>query len=319
MQALKNNNLPIQALLRAVLILFVACLPALQAACQLPIIELWQGEIPGEIRDVDYRERTDTLEGNRIRISRVTAPTLTPYPAPADKATGTAVIICPGGSYGRLAMDHEGWEVAEWFNEHGISAFVLKYRLPSDAIMEGKSVGPLQDAQEAIRVVRRNARAWNIDPARIGIMGFSAGGHLASTLSTHYDEPVYIPSEPGSARPDFALLIYPVISMQQAATHGESRKNLLGEDPPAELVNHFSNERMVDGETPPAFLVHSADDKAVPVLNSIAYLQALQAEGIPAELHIYQEGGHGYGLAPAGGTESGWPEACLAWLRQNGF
>ncbi len=289
-KSITNHN-PMKKIRQTLTKIVLLSITILPSAGQSPAIRIWPDEIPGGIRSQGYSERTDTIEEGKIRISRVTDPTIIPYLVPADRATGTAVVICPGGGYGRLAVDHEGYEVAEWLNAHGIAAFVLKYRLPSDAIMEDKSTGPLQDAQEALRMVRRNAKEWNIDPGRVGIMGFSAGGHLASSLSTHYNEPVYVPADQTGARPDFSILVYPVISMQEGTTHGGSRTNLLGKDPSRELVERFSNEKKVDGDTPPAFLVHSADDGAVPVLNSIGYFQALQAAGVPAELHIYQSGG----------------------------
>jgi acetyl esterase/lipase len=228
-------------------------------------------------------------------------------------------VICPGGGYWGIAIDHEGKQTAEWLNSIGISAFVLKYRLPDDAIMKDKSIGPLQDVQEAIRVVRRNAKEWNIDPDKIGIMGYSAGGHLASTVSTHFEEKVYDSPDTTSARPDFSILIYPVISMDSSITHWGSRINLLGEKPSAEQVKRFSNELQVSDKTPPAFLVHSLDDNAVPVQNSIYYVLSLKKYNIPCELHLYEKGGHGYGLGRSDDTESSWPEACKLWLKARGF
>jgi acetyl esterase/lipase len=249
----------------------------------------------------------------------VSNPTLDFYPANKNENTGTAVIICPGGAYWGLAIEHEGWQVAEWFNSIGISAFVLKYRLPNDAIMTDKTIGPLQDAQEAIRLIRRNAKNLNIDTQKIGIMGFSAGGHLAASLSTLYNDEVYVPTDTTGARPNFSLLIYPVITMQTEFTHMGSRNNLLGENPSQDLLNHFSNELQVDSLTPPAFLVHSIDDGAVPVQNSINYALALKKFNIPCELHIYQTGGHGYGMGRSNNTESSWTEACKKWLMARGL
>jgi acetyl esterase/lipase len=185
--------------------------------------------------------------------------------------------------------------------------------------MEDKSTGPLQDAQEAMRIIRRNAAVWKINPQKTGVMGFSAGGHLASTLSTHYSDKVYDVKDNTSARPDFSILIYPVISFDTAITHMGSRNNLIGPLPDESKVKHFSNDLQITSTTPPAFLVHSADDKAVPVMNSIRYLEGLKKHNIPAELHIFQKGGHGYGLSPDGGTESSWPELCLKWMKQMGF
>jgi acetyl esterase/lipase len=285
---------------------------------QTTTIKVWPNGAPGSKVDANYHEET-LMDQGRPRIARVTDPTLLVYlPAP-EKANGSAVVICPGGGYIRLAIDHEGYDIANWLNEMGVAGIVLKYRLPSDAIMENKSIGPLQDAQEAIRIVRRRAQEWHIHPNRIGIMGFSAGGHLASTASTHFNDEVYKPADTTSARPDFSILVYPVISMQTSTTHMGSRNNLLGPNPSQELIDRFSNELRVTSETPPAFLVHSEDDPAVPVANSIGYFQSLVKNKIPGELHVYQKGGHGYGLAKGRGTESGWPEACRAWLKQIGL
>jgi acetyl esterase/lipase len=295
----------------------VICLFSLTSVAmfaQEETFKLWPDKVPGAIDNPDYHEDTIFINGGAPRIRKVTDPTLAFYTAPKDKANGTAIIICPGGGYSRLAIDHEGYLVAAWFNQIGVSAFVLKYRLPSDLIMKDKSIGPLQDAQEAIRFVRRNSGKWGINPKKIGIIGFSAGGHLASTVSTHFNDNVYDVKDTVSARPDFSILVYPVISMDSTITHRGSRDNLLGKNPPKELVTRFSNELQVTAETPPTFLVQAADDKTVPVQNSINYLLALKKNGVPAELHIYEKGGHGFGLGKTNGTESSWPEACRKWL-----
>ncbi len=285
---------------------------------QSKVIELWDGNIPGAISNESFHQVVDSSD-NWMRMKFVTNPILDVYPAPKETATGTAVIICPGGSYSILAFEHEGSDVARWLNGLGITAFVLKYRLPDDSIMENKAIGPLQDAQRAMRIVRGNAKEWGINPDKIGIMGFSAGGHLASTLSTHYNEKVYESMDTTSARPDFSLLIYPVISMQEGITHIGSRYNLLGENPSSEQITHFSNELQVDGDTPPTFLVHSMDDGAVPVQNSIEYSLMLKRNDVPCELHIYQSGGHGYGMGRSTNTESTWTEACKKWLGTKGY
>jgi len=237
----------------------------------------------------------------------------------ADKANGTAVIICPGGAYARLAMNHEGYQIAEWFNNIGVTAVILKYRLPNDKIMQDKTIGPLQDAQEAIRIVRRHSKEWNINPGKIGIMGFSAGGNLASTASTHFNDVVYSLSDTTSARPDFSILAYPVISMDSSITHMGSRENLIGKKPSLEMIKKFSNELQVNSQTPPAFIVHSSDDKAVPVQNSLRYFDALNKAGVHSELHIYKLGGHGYGLGRNATSESTWPEALKKWMKDNGL
>lgn len=284
---------------------------------QNKIIEVWNGKVPGSIKDPNYKQVVDSLY--YIKLRNISKPTIEVYPASADKNSGTAVVVCPGGGYYGVSFLSEGVEVAKWLNDLGITAVVLHYRLPNDAIMKNKSIAPLQDGQEAIRIVRRNAKEWGIDPHKIGIMGFSAGGHLASTISTHFNEKVYEPKDSISARPDFSLLIYPVISMDSAITHTGSRENLLGKHPLPEMVKHFSNELQVNGETPPAFLVHSIDDGAVPVQNSIGYATAMQKYHVPCELHIYQSGGHGYGLGRSKNTESSWPEACRKWLEVRGL
>jgi acetyl esterase/lipase len=282
------------------------------------VIDLWNGKVPGAIANDSFKQTIDSAD-NWIKMRFVTNPVLDMYPAPTDKANGTAVIICPGGGYWGLAIDHEGVKVAKWLNSLGITAFVLKYRLPDDAIMENKSIAPMQDGQQAIRIVRRHATEWGIAPDRIGIMGFSAGGHLAASLSTHFNDKIYESDDSTSARPDFSLLIYPVISMQPDITHWGSRVNLLGNNPSKEKENYFSNERQVNERTPPAFLVHSFDDNVVPVQNSTGYAMSLHKYKVPCELHIYHSGGHGYGLGRSANSESSWPEICRKWLESMGF
>jgi acetyl esterase/lipase len=249
--------------------------------------------------------------------SKVTVPTLTLFLPNSKKSNGTAVVICPGGGYSHLAIDKEGFKVASWLNTLGITAFVLKYRLPSDWIMENKTIGPLQDAQEAIRMVRRHANTWNINPEKIGIMGFSAGGHLASTLSTHYLDDVYV-HDSISAKPNFSILIYPVISMENEITHKGSRTNLLGNVPSEDLMVLYSNEKQIDSLTPPTFLIHATDDKAVPVENSIQYYMALKDNNIPVEMHIFENGGHGFGLGVKD-TSLYWTDSCEQWLKSNKY
>ena len=249
-------------------------------------------------------------------------PTLTPYLAPKERATGAAVVVCPGGGYGRLA-EHEGRPVAEWLNTIGVTAFVLKYRLGP----RYKHPSMLQDAQRAVRTVRARAAEWGLDPRRIGILGFSAGGHLASTAGTHFDagrpgdaDPV----ERVSSRPDVMILVYPVITMREK-THAGSKKNLLGDNPPSELVALLSNEEQVTKETPPAFLVHTVNDAGVPVENTLMFVSALRRAGVPFELHLYERGPHGFGLGtardnrPADPVLSTWPAHAADWLRLHGF
>jgi acetyl esterase/lipase len=304
--------------MKSPLIIFLLCLILFsnsRTQAQQKVMKVWPDKIPGAIKSNTYQEEIIIDDTQATKVSKVTEPTITIYTPEKEKANGTAIIICPGGGYTRLAIDKEGFKIASWLSKQGITGILLKYRLPSDEIMKDKSVGPLQDAQEAIRIVRRNAAAWGINPFKIGIMGFSAGGHLASTASTHFNEDVSGQNDTTSARPDFSILIYPVISMDLAITHKGSRENLLGKKPTKENIEHFSNELQVNDETPPAFLALAADDSAVPIENSINYFLALKKTNIPAEMHIYEKGGHGFGLGKKGGTESSWPEACINWLR----
>lgn len=284
---------------------------------QNQVIPLWK-VIPQEIKAPDYTEKEDIKDGKVQSTSQVSIPTLSVFLPKGIKQNQTAVVIFPGGGYTHLAIDKEGTKVAEWFNAQGIVAFVLKYRLPNNLIMTNKTVGPLQDAQEAIRVIRLNAAVWNIDPNKIGVMGFSAGGHLASTLSTHYDDRVYETSSKISARPDFSLLIYPVISMENDITHKGSQISLLGENASQQDIDSFSNEKKVTAQTPPAFLIHATDDNVVLPENSINYYLALKKNGVTAELHLYEKGGHGFGLG-VNDTSKFWTKACEEWLKSNGY
>jgi acetyl esterase/lipase len=243
-------------------------------------------------------------------------PTLTPYLPPKGKANGAAIIVCPGGGYSHLAQ-HEGRPVAEWLNSIGITAFVLKYRHGP----RYQHPAPLRDAQRAIRMLRASAAAWQIDPKRIGILGFSAGGHLASTVGTHFglgQRDDADPIERVSSRPDVMILIYPVITMG-TLTHRESKLQLLGPNPASDLVALLSNEEQVTKDAPPTFLVHSANDSEVPVENSLRFADALRKAGIPFELHIYERGRHGFGLGGNDPILSTWPRRCADWLRLQGF
>jgi acetyl esterase/lipase len=228
-----------------IITLLLASLLLLNANAQITTLNLWPDGIPGLKLNDSYVEKATINEGKPTRFEKVTDPSLYIFLPPKETATGTAVLICPGGGYTALAFSHEGFAIAKWLNEHGIAGVVLKYRLPSDMIMQDKSVGPLQDAQEALRVIRRNASLWNIDPRKIGVIGFSAGGHLASTLSTHFAEKVYDVKDTTSARPDFSILVYPVITMDASFTHAGSRNNLLGDNPTSDAVKHFSNELQI--------------------------------------------------------------------------
>ncbi len=276
-------------------------------------IELWPSGVPNALENTNYNEITDT---KLDRVSHVKNPTLTVFIP--EKPNGTSMVICPGGGYAYLAINKEGYKVAEWLNTLGITAFVLKYRLPNDSIMQDKSIGPLQDAQESIRYIRRQAEKWHLNTNKIGVIGFSAGGHLASTSSTHYDDLVYRPIDSTSAKPNFSILVYPVISMDEKIAHKGSRNRLLGINPSSELVDKFSNEKQVDSLTPCAFLVHATNDNGVPVENTLAYYLALKNSKISAELHIYQDGKHGFGLGNTG-TSQNWTKHCEAWLRVNNY
>jgi acetyl esterase/lipase len=248
-------------------------------------------------------------------------PTLTIYLPPQEKATGAAVVICPGGGYGALAMDHEGHHVAQWLNSFGVAGFIVRYRHRNSGAGYGHPA-PIQDAQRAIRTVRTRAAEWNVDPSRIGILGFSAGGHLASTAATHFNESFCEPRDDidrASCRPDFAILIYPVISFTEPFTHTGSRRNLLGSDAAPSLVEKFSNEKQVTAQNPPTFLIHTWEDKGVPPENSIAFYLALRRANVPAEMHVFLKGPHGFGLGQKHGAVSAWPGLCERWMGEGGF
>ena len=278
-------------------------------------LNLWEnGKIPNN-KETELTEKWDTTD--LIRVSNVQVPDIAVYLPPKRVATGQVVIICPGGGYKYLSYQWEGIEIAKWFNSNGIAAVILKYRLPytSNNIVSYKS--PLLDAQRAVRLVRFNAENWNIDTDKIGIMGFSAGGHLASTLITHFDYGLS-DSEDNidkiSCRPDFAILMYPVISMYEPNVHMGSRTNLLGKDPSDDLLKEFSNEYQVKEDTPPTFLVHASNDGAVPPANSVLFFNALKEKGISTEMHIYPYGGHGFSLGLNIYHLSNWTEQCIDWL-----
>jgi acetyl esterase/lipase len=279
-------------------------------------LNLWPG-LPPLQKESDQQEKS--VREGIVRISNVQTPSIEVYLPTQQIATGEAVLIFPGGGYGILAYDWEGTDFAKWLNSQGIAGIVVKYRLPlSTSLTDPKEV-PLLDAQRAIRLVRQHAETWHINPNQVGIMGFSAGGHLAATLSTSYTHQIARETDAIdllSARPDFSILVYPVISFRDAATHGGSRKNLIGDPANPELVNRFSNELQVNANTPPTFLVHAQDDKAVPLENSLLYYQALHANGVKASLHIYPTGGHGFAFGMDKGAVSGWRDVLLAWMEE---
>ncbi|MEX0906450.1 MAG: alpha/beta hydrolase [Balneolaceae bacterium] len=283
--------------------------------CSQPVIlPLWDGTPPLQV-EMDLEEE-HSREGI-LRISNVQTPALEVYLPDENNATAKAVVIFPGGGYSILAYEWEGTEFAEWLQGHGIAGIVVKYRLPlSESLTDAKEV-PLLDAQRAIRLTRHYAEDWGLDPGQIGIMGFSAGGHLASTLSTQYDYQTERDTDTVdtlSARPDFSILAYPVISFRDVSTHSGSRKNLLGEEAPQDQVDRFSSELNVTADTPPTFLVHSQDDEGVHVENSFLYFDALHRNGVPVSLHVYPTGGHGFAFGTGRGTVEGWSTVLLEWL-----
>jgi acetyl esterase/lipase len=278
-------------------------------------IPLYSGKIPNskDVKDEEeivFNKEVDTL------AYKVSHPTLTVFlPAP-EKANGTAVVICPGGGYHVLLMTREGCDIARAFNKLGIAAFVLKYRLPDDRIMTDISIGPLQDAQRAFEVIRENAAEWNVNPARIGIMGFSAGGHLASTAGTHFDKILTGSASEISVRPDFMILVYPVISLSDSLGHIGSREYLLGKDPSDKQIRLFSNELQVTKSTPPAFIILAGDDTVVKPENSLKFYDALKMNGVVAEMHIYSSGEHGFLKTP---PFEEWFGRCCFWMQSNGL
>lgn len=268
-------------------------------AADEPVITLWPDGTPGAVG----KEAVDI-------------PTLTVF-KPSGKNSGAAVVVCPGGGYGGLAA-HENQPIAEWLASRGITAFVLKYRLGP----RYRHPAMINDANRAIRTVRARAGEFGVNTSKIGILGFSAGGHLASTAGTHYDAgnaQATDPIEKASSRPDFMVLCYPVIAMATEYGHGGSKKNLLGDNPPEELVKSLSNETQVTKDTPPTFIVQTHEDKPVPAENSILFILALRKAGVPCELHMFEKGRHGLGLGMGDPAFSKWPELCEIWMKQRGI
>lgn len=281
-----------------------------QATSGQRTVPLYPGAVPNSLNG----GADDKSNADKSVFNRVAHPALSIYLPEKLSAKRTAVIICAGGGYAELNIKREGYTIAEAFNRIGVATFVLKYRLPDDKTNRDKSIAPLQDAQQAIKMVKDSAVTWNIDADKIGIMGFSAGGHLASSAGTHYNN-VTIPN-PGktSLRPDFMILVYPVISFNDSIGHIGARNNLLGTAPSVDSVSFFSNELHIDGRTPPTFLVHAGDDKVVSVSNSIKFYEALSKNNVPADLHIYSKGGHGFGATP---SFDEWFNRCLYWMKSN--
>lgn len=270
---------------------------------------------PDGVPNAKPTPKTYVEKNDKDWITKVSIPTITPYFPAKGTANGAAIVIFPGGSYAGLASAHEGRAIGEAFASFGVTAFVVKYRLPSDSIMVNKTIGPLQDAQQAVITVRRNAAKWGINPNKIGIIGFSAGGHLASTEGTHFDKVLVDDKDNTSARPDFMMLIYPVISFGPVA-HVGSRENLAGKTPSEDIINLYSNEKQVTANTPPAFLIHAQDDDVVPVENSLLFYEACLKAKVKAEMHLFEEGGHGFGLVDSK-SKNRWIDWAKNWLIEN--
>lgn len=279
------------------------------------IMPLYSSVIPNS-KPAENQEKSEMKDDGVLIVSKISVPTLTIFLPAASKANGTAVIICPGGGYYIAAMKHEGTDVAKVFNSIGIAAFVLKYRIPEERTMINTAIGPLQDAQQAMLIVRSNANKWNINPNKIGIMGFSAGGHLASTLGTHFKNVLVNNPASLSVRPDFMILVYPVVSGDTLVNARGSVEKLVGKNAPQSLVDEYSNEKQVTPETPPTFITQSTDDGLIG--NSIAFYSALIKNKVPAEMHLYQNGGHGYGMNNKT-TKDKWMDRCLDWMDANGW
>jgi acetyl esterase/lipase len=276
---------------------------------------LYSGKIPNSIETIDKEEIVFNKEVDTLAY-RVSHPTLRIFLPASEKANGTAVVICPGGGYHVLLMTREGYDIARAFNKLGVAAFVLKYRLPDDKTMPDRSTGPLQDAQRAVQLIREHASEWNINTEKTGIMGFSAGGHLASTAGTHFNK-VLIENKKGiSVRPDFMILVYPVISMSDSLGHLGSREYLLGKNPSEQQLRLFSNELQVEKSTPPAFIILAGDDTVVKPENSFRFYNALKMNGVSAEMHIYSSGEHGFLKTP---TFEEWFGRCCFWMKSNGW
>ncbi|MDB5456038.1 MAG: hypothetical protein JWP92_1623 [Caulobacter sp.] len=286
------------------------------------VLPLWPGDAPGGAKVTAAETLVDRTVAGGLRdraVSHIRKPTLTVF-RPA-KPNGAAVMLAPGGSYERVVMDKEGFEMARWLSDRGYTAFVLLYRLPGDGWASGPDVA-LQDAQRAVRLIRARAGAMGFDPARVAIMGFSAGGHVAASLTTRFDAKVYDRIDAAddlSARPDLSALIYPVITMRPDKVHMGSRNQLLGANPTEAAIAAYSPESGVTAAVPPVFQLHAADDKTVPVENSLLMFAALRAQAIPTELHVFEEGGHGFGLrGVVGKPVAAWPALFETFAKRHG-
>ena len=300
----------------AALLMGVAFFTASQKAVAQTILPLYNGPIPNS-KPVSDTEKWEYKEDSVLIISNITRPTLTVFLPKKEKATGAAVVICPGGGYWVTASKHEGTDVAKRFNEMGVAAFVLKYRIPNENSMINKEIGPLQDAQRAIQLVRENRKKWGIKKDQVGIMGFSAGGHLASTAGTHFQKSYINNPKKTSLRPDFMVLVYPVISLMEGISHSGSAKQLLGANPCLEKLKEYSNELQVTAKTPPTFLVHAKNDE-VKVENSLIFEKALLEHNVPVEKYLYESGGHGYGMVNKTSNVL-WMDLVEKWMKASNF
>jgi acetyl esterase/lipase len=300
--------------MKKIFTIWAGILLAYQVHGQEFLLPLWEGTPP--LQRASNQKESSVREGI-LRVSNVQEPTIEVYLPTRQISTGKAVVIFPGGGYGILAYDWEGTDFAKWLNSQGIAGIVVKYRLPKSESLTDPKEAPLLDAQRAIRLVRHHAEEWKINPSQIGVMGFSAGGHLASTLSTQYTHEVQRSKDDLdtiSARPDFSILVYPVISFRDASAHSGSRNALIGPDASQELIDRFSAELNVNTNTPPTFLVHAQDDKGVPIENSLLYYKALHSHQVKAALHIYPTGGHGFGFGLGKGSLENWRDVLLGWM-----
>lgn len=302
--------------LSCILLLSVVAMTYAQTPAALPgsqsVITIWPEGVPNTRANLAAE-----IDDEPNRPTNISVPTMTVFAPPAEAQNGTAVVVCPGGGYRRLAIDKEGADIAAWLKGSGVTVFVLKYRVPQFG-----HPAPLQDVLRAVRLVRRDARTWGLDPAKIGVLGFSAGGHLAGSAATLYDDPAGRTGaeiDSVSARPDFHVLVYPVITLSGPYAHNGSREYLLGKTPAPALVESLSLQNRVTAATPPAFLVHGGNDASVPVENSVMYYLALRRAGVAAELHAYQNGAHGVGILPGNGPISDWPRRCEEWMRARGL
>lgn len=300
-----------------ILVILLFTIGGINAVEAQKIIQLYD-VVPNSKSRESYKEKQTTDKYGSLVIAKVTNPVISIFFPKKNNNQHTAVIICPGGGYSYLAYDWEGPAIGNFLLKWGITVIILKYRLPSDSIMIDKSIGPLQDAQRAIEFTRSHAKKWGIDPSKIGLMGFSAGGHLAAITSVYFNDPVIPNADDVSLRPDFSILLYPVISFDSTIANWGSRRALIGYHPSNALINKFSAELHVTGKTPPAFIAVAADDKTVNPENSIRYFQSLLKNKVPAELHIYQNGGHGFTIKLHSEKDE-WMQNLKHWLIHNHF